>query len=609
MFVFRVEDVKKEWNGNPLFEGVNLEVQEGDRIALIGRNGVGKSTLLHILMGQTEPDGGRVLCNLPRSEWGSMEQETKVDESISLLQYVQSANPLLCHLWQEQGRLEACMGGEPQTGTNAGISVEEKYSDVIQNYLEHGGYDWELRVEKSLMQLRLGEELWGSPYGTLSGGQKTKAQFCRLMLKAPRLLILDEPTNHLDEESLVWLEAWLTGYRGTIFFTSHDRKFIDNIAKGVYDLTPNGTKFYPGGYRDYRRQKDIETRTQEALHERQQKEKSALEAAIQQYREWYEKGHNAASERDPYAKKKAAKNATRFKAKERSLERLEKELVDKPQDGFHMDLRLSGGSFDARTLLTVENVSFGYHDVALVNNARLRVERGDRIALTGPNGAGKTTFLKVLAKQLDPLCGEVRHHPRLQIGYFAQELEGLEPQQSVLESVLAIRGMTETYARTILASFLFRKDDVFKPIGTLSMGEKCRVAFLKLYFSDANLLVLDEPTNYLDIDSREQVEEVLLQYPGSFILVSHDRYLVEKAAKTVIALRNGECVVYQGRYSELREKDQQPKVSLEIQQETERLELRLTQLMSGELTVDLGETELLQEIRRVKSRLVELKSR
>lgn len=609
MFVFRVEDVKKEWNGNPLFEGVNLEVQEGDRIALIGRNGVGKSTLLHILMGQTEPDGGRVLCNLPRSEWGSMEQETKVDESISLLQYVQSANPLLCHLWQEQRRLEACMGGEPQTGTNAGISVEEKYSDVIQNYLEHGGYDWELRVEKSLMQLRLGEELWGSPYGTLSGGQKTKAQFCRLMLKAPRLLILDEPTNHLDEESLVWLEAWLTGYRGTIFFTSHDRKFIDNIAKGVYDLTPNGTKFYQGGYRDYRRQKDIETRTQEALHERQQKEKSALEAAIQQYREWYEKGHNAASERDPYAKKKAAKNATRFKAKERSLERLEKELVDKPQDGFHMDLRLSGGSFDARTLLTVENVSFGYHDVALVNNARLRVERGDRIALTGPNGAGKTTFLKVLAKQLDPLCGEVRHHPRLQIGYFAQELEGLEPQQSVLESVLAIRGMTETYARTILASFLFRKDDVFKPIGTLSMGEKCRVAFLKLYFSDANLLVLDEPTNYLDIDSREQVEEVLLQYPGSFILVSHDRYLVEKAAKTVIALRNGECVVYQGRYSELREKDQQPKVSLEIQQETERLELRLTQLMSGELTVDLGETELLQEIRRVKSRLVELKSR
>ncbi|WP_456288268.1 ABC-F type ribosomal protection protein [Paenibacillus sp. AK002] len=618
--ILKAKDISMELQGKPLFEGIQLEVAEGERIALYGRNGTGKTTLLSILAGELEPTSGVVEAILPRERWGWLRQQDEPEEGdMSAIDTVRSrSHPTL---WELKLRLAGI-----EQGMNGGSAAEmeqllELYGNLLERYESQNGFQWETEVEKAMTMLGIGPEVWPVSYRELSGGQKTKVMLSALLVSAPKFLLLDEPTNHLDSESLVWLEQWLvSSYKGTVLFVSHDREFIDRVATAVCELTSEELRRYRGGYTDYRREKERELREQETLYRKQELARKALEESIRRYEEWFHKAHNAAGDVNEvkitasFYKAKAKKNISRYHAKEKALERLEAERVDKPRSGPKLNMELEGEAFGGRTLVQVKDICFGYGDQPLFNKLTFYLNRGDRLAVRGPNGSGKTTLLKLLLGEIDPQEGRITRNPSVKIGYFSQELEGLEPETTLLDSLLVIPGMTESRARTLLGSFLFRRDDVFKKMGQLSMGEKCRTAFLKLYFSGAHLLVLDEPSNYLDVDTREVIEQVLVSFPGAIALVSHDRYLVRKIANRLLTLKPGDAPAwFEGSVGE--EEEQASRTGV-IKGDTEKdnrrmeLEYRIQELLglSADGLEDGDEASWLAEIRELRAELAGLLS-
>ncbi|MFB7812936.1 ribosomal protection-like ABC-F family protein [Paenibacillus chitinolyticus] len=609
----------KEWNGRTLFENAGIEIYEGDRVALFGRNGTGKSTFFRLLTGDLQPDQGSVERRLPAAEWGWMRQQAEVDPQTETLEYVQAySNPDLHTLKTGIRELEARMAEEEPAGAKGGESAYEAYGELMERYARLGGYDWEVEAEKRLQQLKMGPECWRIPFLRLSGGQKTRAQLAALMVSSPKLLLLDEPTNHLDSESLEWLEQWMRAYPGTILFVSHDREFLDRTATSLYELTEKGTVRYSGGYSAYKTQKELEMRTQEGLYKKQQRARRELEECIRNYKQWFQQAHRAATKVEVGVTKsfylaKANKNRSRFKAKERELERLEAEQVDKPRGGPRLNMELAGEDFAARTLLRAENLRLAFGEMPLFEGLNVTMERGDRLAVLGPNGAGKSTLLKLLLGRIEPDSGEVVHHPRLRTGYFSQELEGLAGEETLLDTLLALPSMTETAARTILGCFLFPADAAFKKLSDLSMGERCRAAFLRLYFSGANLLVLDEPTNYLDIDTREQIEAALERFPGALAVVSHDRYLIRRTANRLLMLHppDGAPEFFRGTYAEYADRDQSDASAPPSPRSDEirRLELRLARLIAGpEEGGPEGAPDRMGAIRSLRDRIESLRT-
>lgn len=618
--ILKAKDISMELQGRPLFEGIQFEVAEGERIALYGRNGTGKTTLFSILAGELEPTSGVVETILPRERWGWLRQQDEPDEgSMSAIDTVRSRSH--ASLWE----LKLGLAGVERlmnSGNNESMEqLLEQYGNLLERFESQNGFQWETEVEKAMTMLGIGPEVWPVPYRELSGGQKTKVMLSALMVSAPKFLLLDEPTNHLDNESLVWLEQWLvSSYKGTVLFVSHDREFIDRVATSVCELTPDELRRYRGGYTDYRREKERELREQETLYRKQELARKALEDSIRRYEEWFHKAHDAAGDVSDvkitasFYKAKAKKNISRYHAKEKALERLEAERVDKPRSGPKLNMELEGEAFGGRTLLQVKDIGFGYGETRLFDKLTFYLNRGDRLAVRGPNGSGKTTLLKLLLGEIDPQEGRITQNPSIRIGYFSQELEGLEPETTLLDSLLVIPGMTESRARTLLGSFLFRRDDVFKKMGQLSMGEKCRTAFLKLYFSGAHLLVLDEPSNYLDVDTREVIEQVLVNFPGAIALVSHDRYLVRQIANRLLTLKPGEAPVwFEGSVDE--EEEQASRIGV-IKGDTEKdnrrmaLEYRVQELLGLSTDeIEAGEeANWLAEIRALRAELANLQA-
>ncbi|SFG36050.1 ABC transporter [Desulfotomaculum arcticum] len=606
MLILKAEGLKKDWNGKQVFENINLEIHQGERCALIGQNGVGKTTLLGCLLGRVFPDGGKIFRRWPVKEWGSIEQHLMVPETLTIQEFVQSGHSDLYRLKQELNQLEAIMEHEKGNELN---TIFERYSTALEHYQSLGGYEWEYNVEAVLSRFALSGNV---PYRKLSGGQKTKAQLARVLAGNPSFLLMDEPTNHLDIETLDWLRNWIQTFSNTVLFVSHDREFIDRIADKTVELSPKGTKTYQGGYSDFFQERERERREQESLYKKQLQDKKKLEEAIHRYRDWFTKAHAAAGERNPFYKKKAEKNKTRYKAKEKALERLEKELVERPKNSPGVIVHFAGSDFQAHQLVRMENIRFSYSHTQLLHDVNFTISRGDRLAVVGPNGSGKTTLLKLLSGQLRPQVGTVTHHPALKIGYFAQELDNLHDDNTILDSLLCLPEMTQREARNILAGFLFRHDEVFRKIGSLSMGERCRVAFVALYFSGANLMVLDEPTNYLDIPTRERIEEALIGYPGALAVVSHDRYLLKKVSNRVASLDSGQLTYYPGNYEEyqndLRKRTTQPGDSV-LEGRILSLNLELTRLMTEEEPEGEDAREALYaRIRAVKAELHKLKN-
>lgn len=602
MLILKAEDLSVELDGNIIFEGANIEIRKGDHIALIGRNGIGKTTFINCLMGETGATRGTVHHTLKKDDWGIVLQNSLIDEHLTVRSFVQAGSKELYEAKEDMLRYENAIQQDPDN-----LDVLSLYSQALETYQELGGYEWEASVDKWLLQLGIPKALWDMPLTNLSGGQKTRAKLARVMQSEPECLLLDEPTNHLDLETIDWLADWLRAYKGTVLFISHERAFIDRVADFTFELTDTGTNKYQGGYSDYKRQKELEQKTLEAAYQKQQAEKKKLMEAVTNYRQWFQKAHNAASERDPFAKRKANKNMTRFKAKEAALERLEKQKVEKPKETANIKVDIEANAFDSRTLVRFENVSFHYEaQFDLFDSINFSIEKEDRIAVIGKNGTGKTTLLNLITGHLAPSKGEVFQHPQFRPGYFMQELEGLQNDSTILDQILGLPGMTESDARTILACFLFKRDTVYKKIKELSMGEKCRVAFVKLYFSNANLLVLDEPTNYLDIETRERIEDALAIYPGSVVTVSHDPYMLEKVANRVLSLDGG-FYDYRGSYREWkghthRSNEEQLRIN-----ELERLKLMLSNLMTSEIHPE-EEEGLGTEIKQIKNRIEQLEA-
>ncbi|MDP4085293.1 MAG: ABC-F type ribosomal protection protein [Bacillota bacterium] len=600
MFLLKVDHVAMSINGVTLFEKASLEVKERDRVALIGENGVGKTTFLKGIFGKSPLTQGTVEWNIQPDEIGMMMQDSELDIELSTREWIEAGDEVKRKLKKDLHTFSLLLANGEENEGNFSL-----YEEALQKYLDMNGYEWEVEVSRILSQFGIHEDIWEVPFSSLSGGQKTRVKLAKAMIHSPKLLILDEPTNHLDIETVEWLQQWLSRYKGSVLFTSHEREFIDQVATVTYEITENGTKKYLGGYSQYKAQKDHEIKTIQSLYEKQEQERKKLIETIQTYKNWYQQANASASVRNPYAQKQAAKQASKYKAKEKALERLEESRVEKPAEskGIHADFEAK--DFSGRRMIEMRGIHFFYGEHNVLQDIHLQISRGDRIAVIGKNGSGKTTLLKLMTGQLDPTVGEVSWNPQLKIGYFFQELENLNEENTVLEELLSLPNLTQSEARTILACFLFRKEEVFKKVKQLSMGEKCRVAFVKLYFSDANLLLLDEPTNYLDILTRERIEEALVSYPGSIVIVSHDPYLLRKVSNKVVVIEGGNALHYVGTYKEWEEHSIISPHQQELLNKQKLLELELFDLLNKE--IDQEDKSHFNKIKKIKQQIDELK--
>ena len=504
----RFSGIYKSYNGKSVLENISGTIHPGDKIGLVGRNGIGKTTLARILAGQEPCDVGTIEFLPPHGKIFYLEQAPRFANSESVYEAI----------------------------------IRAARSNLLIN-------DAETTVKKLLNMLGIGEEKWAQRANSLSSGEKTKLALCRVAVSDFALLILDEPTNHLDLENCAWLEDYVGSLDKPLLVISHDRFFLDNVVSKIWELTPRELRVYEGNYSDYKRQKEIEQKSSEREYQKQQMKIRRLKQMISERKSWYNSAHNAAGQNDFY-RSKAKKHAGVIRAKERELERLERRKIDKPKKAKDPLFELLNKNLpekkSAPFLVRGEGLGKSYAQKVLFQGASFNIKRGDKVVLLGPNGAGKTTLLKIIAGLDSDYSGQVTVNPAVKIGYFAQELENLDYGATVLDDVLTAGGDVEE-ARLLLASLLFRGDEVFKKISDLSMGEKGRVAFAKIILGRANFLILDEPTNYMDIASREKIEEVLAAFKGSIIFVTHDRYFM-RLANRVFVIADGKLNCYEGNY-------------------------------------------------------------
>ncbi len=530
MSILTAHHVSKSFGAHDVLSDITLSLAHGQRAALVGPNGVGKTTLLHILAGMDEPSGGAV--HRARGQTiGFLPQhaDQELDEATTLHDLMRAVFAQLDRLAAHMRELEVALADPAQHD-----AAMEKYSKIAEQFEHAGGYTIETRIEQVLSGIgfELGDLV--KPVNILSGGQKTRALLARLILLDPDVLLLDEPTNHLDVSAVEWLEATLRDYRGGLILVSHDRYFIDAVADTVWELQGGQIEAYRGNYTDYLLQRD-------ERHERQLKE--------------YERQQEFITKEEDYIRRNiAGQNTRQAQGRRTRLERLKKssDLIMRPETRKSMRFNLSPQPRSGDIVLRARNLLIGYQDdrKPLLACDQLFLYRNQRVAIWGPNGAGKSTFLKTVLGQLPPLSGDIELGASVRVGYYAQAHEMLDPNDSMLNAILKVQNMPVSKARSLLGRYLFSGDTIDKPIGTLSGGERGRVALAVLSLEGANVLLLDEPTNHLDLDSQEVLQDALADFDGTLLLVTHDRYLVDALATHVWAIEDNRLVAYEGNYSE-----------------------------------------------------------
>ncbi len=523
MIILQINQLSKSYGAEQVLSDIKLEIQEKDRIALVGRNGAGKSTLLKIITGQLSYDTGEII-KPKHVTIGYLDQYTGLqahrsiwDEMLDVFAPLQQMEKQLRELEQQMSLHDADYE-----------RLLEQYDRLQTEFKEKGGYQYEADIRSVLHGLRFSWYDYTTKVSTLSGGQRTRLALGKLLLTKPNLLILDEPTNHLDMETLQWLEQYLKNYTGAILIVSHDRYFLDQIVTQVYELSRTKIKKYVGNYTSYLHQRAEQFEQQLKLYEKQQEEITKLKDFIQR---------NIAR----------ASTTKRAQSRRKQLEKMniiEKPLGDEKSASFRFEIERPSGN----DVLTANGLAIGY-DHIIAKNLSFRITRGDSIALIGPNGIGKSTLLKTIVKRLPIKQGELRYGTNVQIGYYDQEQAELTSNKRVIDELWdEDRLKTEKEIRTILGNFLFSGDNVLKSVQTLSGGEKARLALAKLMMKKANVLVLDEPTNHLDLDSKEVLEQALIEYPGTIIFVSHDRYFINRIATKIYELSTDGLIEYLGDY-------------------------------------------------------------
>lgn len=521
MSIVVAEGLAKSYGAQDVFWDVSFRIARGDRIALVGPNGVGKTTLLKLIAGLEAPTAGRI-HRARRLRIGYLPQEAELAGHRTLRQEMLTVFADLRAQEAELRRLEREMA-DPARRDRA----LKRYGKLLEEFELAGGYDFEHRIDRVLTGLGFREDEHRYPLAILSGGQKTRALLAKLLLQEPDLLLLDEPTNHLDLAAMEWLEDYLSEWKGSFVVAAHDRYFLDKLVERVWELGFGHLEQYPGNYSRYVQLRAERLERREAEYRAQQEYIAKTEAFIRRYR--------------------AGQRAREARGRQKRLAHLQR--LERPRRARTMKLSIETDLRGGDLVLTTKDLAVGYR-TALFTCPDLCLRRGERAALVGPNGSGKTTFLKTIVGQVRPLRGEVRLGHNVRVGYLAQAHEGLNRDNTILEEILEVRNLPLQRARTFLGRFLFSGDDVFKRVGDLSGGERSRVALARLTLEGANFLLLDEPTNQLDIPSREVLEEVLADFEGTILLVSHDRYLINALATQVWIIEDGGLNVYQGDYAD-----------------------------------------------------------
>ncbi|MEH7589105.1 ABC-F family ATP-binding cassette domain-containing protein [Priestia megaterium] len=518
MIILQLNGITKYYGAEPILSNIKLEVQSKDRIALVGRNGAGKSTLLKIIAEQLSYDSGEIIK--PKGvSIDYMGQDTVLESTLSIWEEMMTVFAPLKKMEKELRTLETKMG-DPDI-FNDSVQYEKltkEYDQLQVTFKDLGGYQYEADTRSILHGFRFSNFDYSTPISSLSGGQKTRLALAKLLLTKPDLLILDEPTNHLDIETLAWLEQFLQGYEGAILIVSHDRYFLDKVVNQVYEVTQKTTVKYTGNYSKYLVQKAERYEKELRQYEKQQDEVAKLNDFIQR---------NIAR----------ASTTKRAQSRRKQLDRME--LINRPNEGeksasFSFEIERQSGN----EVLNLEDVSIGYDENNyVVQQANLRIKKGESLALVGPNGVGKSTLLKGIVDKLSFKTGTISFGSNVMVGYYDQEQANLTSNKTVLNELWDdYPSKPEKEIRTALGNFLFSGDDVLKIVSKLSGGEKARLALAKLMLQKANFLILDEPTNHLDLDSKQVLENALIDYPGTLLFVSHDRYFINRIANKIAEL-------------------------------------------------------------------------
>ena len=531
MIILQANKIERSFAGEVLFDNISLQVDERDRIALVGKNGAGKSTLLKILVGEEEPTSGEI--------------NKKRDLSLSYLAQdsrFESSNTIydeMLHVFDDLRKTERTLRQmELDMGEKTGADLEklmQDYDRLSEEFRQAGGFTYEADIRAILNGFKFDESMWQMKIEELSGGQNTRLALAKMLLEKPNLLVLDEPTNHLDIETIAWLENYLVNYSGALLIVSHDRYFLDKVATITLDLTKHSLDRYVGNYSSFVEQKKQKLLTEAKNYEKQQKEIAALEDFV---------NRNLVR----------ASTTKRAQSRRKQLEKMER--LDKPEAGsksahmtFHSD-KTSGN-----VVLTVEEAAVGYDDQVLSEPINLDIRKMNAVAIVGPNGIGKSTLIKSIVGQIPFIKGEARFGANVEVGYYDQTQSKLTPHNSVLDELWNDFKLTpEVEIRNRLGAFLFSGDDVKKTVGMLSGGERARLLLAKLSMENNNFLILDEPTNHLDIDSKEVLENALIDFDGTLLFVSHDRYFINRVATQVLELSEEGSTLYLGDYDYYLEK-------------------------------------------------------
>ena len=521
--------VKEFEVGRRILDGFSLQVDEGERVGLLGKNGAGKTTIFRILTGQVETDEGTVAV-APGKRLGLISQIPVYPEGYTVRDVLDTAFESLHALEREMEQLAAQMGENPSP------EVMTRYDRLSATFEAGGGYDTGTRLNKVCNGLNIDADMRQRLFSALSGGEKTRINLARLILEDTDILLLDEPTNHLDLNATEWLEDYLEHFKGTVLAISHDRWFLDKVVRRVVEVHDGKAELYSGNYSFYVEEK--ERRYQERLkqYEKEQAKIAQLEAAAEQMRLWAFKGND--------------KQYRRAINMERRIERMR--TTDRPTKERKLTTRFGEREFYGDEAMVIDHLSKSFGERKLFSNLNLEVAGGERIALLGDNGTGKSTFLKIVMGEELPDEGTVYLGPSIRVGYLPQIIHFDRPDRNLVDTMLYAQNCTTQEARDRLASFKFRGEDVFKPVSALSGGEQSRLRLCMLMDSKINLLILDEPTNHLDIDSREWIEEAVAEYGGNLLFVSHDRYFIEKFASRIWMLEDGKITDFRGTYSEFR---------------------------------------------------------
>ena len=522
----RMIGLGKSFGVRQVFSNVSFEIKEGDRIALVGPNGAGKSTLLKCILGIEELDEGQVVMS-PVASIGYLQQDVNLGDA-SLAEEIETA-------WEDVHVLENKLQElTTYLETHEASESDLQRLDYLQNRLEWlGGYDYEQKTKRIVYGLGFTDEDLYKPANAFSGGQKTRINLAKALVRSPDFLFLDEPTNHLDMEMLEWLEGYLSSYRGGILIVSHDRYFMDRIVTGVVELDHHKATTYRGNYSRYVAQREERLKADTIAYEKQQEYIKKTEEYIDKYR--------------------AGIKSKMARGRQSQLNRLER--LEAPETSHSLDFKFPPAAMSADKVLVLDHVSIGYKiDNPIIDDVSVVVRRGESVALIGPNGAGKSTMVKAIVGELFPIEGHIDIGNRVQVGYFSQEHEELHDRWQVVDEIINNYNFTEEKARNVLGSFLFKGDDVFKLVGDLSGGERARLALLKLFLQGDNFLILDEPTNHLDVPTREIVERALQQFGGTCFIISHDRYFLDQVSTRTLVLENKGLTEYLGNYSYYKEK-------------------------------------------------------